>query len=427
MIRIIWKYWKYSLFILIVLLAWTSFLQTTMVSESGAGRYFEALYYSLTLFIIGGLDIGLPSGGSASALTLLWICYFFAPVLTLGAVYQVIQEKVLSHFSPRWRNHSVVCGLGRNGRLIYDLIKEHEPRDHRIVVIEKDPNNSRSIFLRKSKTTWWLRDDFSQLSVLRRASVQRAKRVYITTNLDITNLNALVTIQGMPDRRKDLKTFFHLGNLGLHDFWKQSFLNDPLYAGVQIFNGYQVVTRRMYRHWVLQRNYLDPKGNIFIILGYGRFGQMLFYHLSSDNERKSHDDIVVVASRMNVDLKRRKFQWAQEQAVMGCFIHNPVEGDIHSSDIWELVAAKIRDSKKNAIVFLCRDGDMENLELAVNMKLGGPKELQKATIFCRLYSHTANEINDILEKSITPDQSRDIVVFPMQEELKEAFHEELFD
>ena len=427
MIRIIWKYWKYFLFVLIILIAWTSFLQTNMVSDTGTGRYFEALYFSLSLFIIGGLDIGLPLGGSGMTITLLWICYFLAPLMTLGAVYQVIQEELLNRFSPRWRNHSVICGLGRNGKLIYDLIKEHEPRSHRIIVIEKDQENSRSIFLRKSKTTWWLRDDFSQLSVLRRANVQQAKQVYITTNLDITNLNTLVTIQGMPDRRKSLKTFFHLGNPGLHDLWKESFLNNPLYDGVTIYNGYQVVTRRLYRRWLLQQNYLSPNGNIFVILGYGRFGQMMFYHLTNDKERKSHDDIVVVTRRMNIDLKQRKFQWAQEQAVMGCFIHNPIEGDVHASDIWELVAGKIRDSRKNAILFLCRDGDMENLELAVNMKLGGPEELRKATIFCRLYSHTANEINDILEKSITPDQSRDIVVFPMQAELKEAFQEELFD
>jgi len=231
----------------------------------------------------------------------------------------------------------------------------------------------------------------------------------------------------MQDRRRDLKTYFHLGNLSLHDIWQQSFLKDPIYAGLKIFNGYQVVTRRLYRRWVLERKYLDSGGNILIILGYGQFGQMLFNHLSNDKDRQTHDDIVVVTRRLNIDLKKRKFQWAQEHAAMGCFIHNPIEGDVHTSDMWEILARIIRDSKKNAILFLCRDNDMENLELAVNMKMGGPDELRRATIFCRLYSHTAREINDILEKSITPDQSRDIVIFPMQEELKEAFREELFD
>jgi len=427
MIRLIWKYWKHFLIATIIAVAWISFLQTSMLVHTGLSRYFEALYFSLSLFIISGMDIGLPSGGSPVVLTLLWISYFLAPLMTLSVVYQVIQEKVLSHFSPRWHNHSVICGLGRNGKLIYDLVLEHADKNHRIVVIEKDRNNSLSVFLRRSKTTWWLQDDFSQLSVLRRANVHRAKRVYITTNQDITNLNTLVSIQNMRDHRKDLKTFFHLGNLGLHDLWKGSFLTDPMYAGVKIFNGYQVVTKRLYQRWVLQRDYLSPKGNIFIILGYGRFGQMLFNHVSGDPGRQTSDDIVVVTRRMNIDLKRRKFQWAQQHATMGCFIHNPIEGDVHSSDIWEILAQLIRDSKKSPILFICRDNDMENLDLAVNMKLGGPEELRKATIFCRLYALTATEINDILEKSITPEQPRDIVIFPMQAELKEAFHEELFD
>jgi len=52
--------------------------------------------------------------------------------------------------------------------------------------------------------------------------------------------------------------------------------------------------------------------------------------------------------------------------------------------------------------------------------------LKQATIFCRMYSHTAGEINEILERRITKSQSRDIVLFPLQEELKEAFRRELF-
>jgi len=77
-------------------------------------------------------------------------------------------------------------------------------------------------------------------------------------------------------------------------------------------------------------------------------------------------------------------------------------------------------------VFVCRDNDIDNLNLAVSMKLKGPAQLKNATIFCRVFTHTAKEINDILERRITENQSRDIVLFPMQQELKKAFKQELF-
>jgi len=44
-----------------------------------------------------------------------------------------------------------------------------------------------------------------------------------------------------------------------------------------------------------------------------------------------------------------------------------------------------------------------------------------------MYSHTAREINQILEKRITKSQAKDIILFPLQEELKEAFRRELFE
>ena len=79
MYRLIVKYWKYSLFVLLVGTAGMSFLQTGMVSEAGIARYFEAFYYSLSLFIIGGLVIGLPSGGSSRK----WCMYTVASLLKL--------------------------------------------------------------------------------------------------------------------------------------------------------------------------------------------------------------------------------------------------------------------------------------------------------------------------------------------------------
>ncbi len=425
--RIVLRFWKYILICIVIVTAWISFLQTNMVSPDSHWRYFQALYYSINLFIVGGVDNGFPSGGPGIALGLLWICYFVAPLLTLSFIYQIIQEKILGRISPWFSGHTVICGLGRNGRLIYDLIKEHAPHNHKMVLIEKDANNPRAEMLVKSHTTWWLKEDFTQVPVLRKARVHKADRIYITTNQDLLNLNTMVNVQKLNGDHPDFLCYTHIGNLSLHHIWKETFLREQNYRNVRLFNGYEGVTRRLYHTWVKDGGHLDPKGNIFMILGFGQFGQMLMSQLTNDSSRATSDDIVVVTRKLNFDLKKQKYSWAHSNVCERCNVLMPLEGDIHTPELWNQLAELIRRSAKSAIIFLCRDNDIENLSLAINMKTGGPVELQEATIFCRMYTPTAVEINDILEKSITPHQSRDIILFPMQHELKEAFHDELFD
>jgi hypothetical protein len=61
--------------------------------------------------------------------------------------WDFIQEKLLSRLSPWLRGHTVLCRVGRNGMLIYDLLRENSPKEHKIVLIEKDNQNAYSQML----------------------------------------------------------------------------------------------------------------------------------------------------------------------------------------------------------------------------------------------------------------------------------------
>lgn len=47
-------------------------------------------YYTLGLFVLGGLDLGTPVHGPLLGRTLLWVAYFGAPIWTASAVFQTI-------------------------------------------------------------------------------------------------------------------------------------------------------------------------------------------------------------------------------------------------------------------------------------------------------------------------------------------------
>jgi voltage-gated potassium channel Kch len=428
MLAFIARFWKSLLVITVLLSAWISFLNTDMIVDPYPERYLEALYFSIELFLVGGLDTGFPHGGAQFFIITLWVCYFLAPLLMVSFVYQVVQEKIFSRLTPSLRGHTVICGLGRNGRLIYQLVKAYSPKRHRIVIIEKDANNAYREPLSKDRMTWWIKNDFTKLPVLMKAKIHTASRIFLTTNLDLANLNALVEILDIEDKSEDFKVFCHLGDLNLHANFEATIFKEEKFADVILFNGYQCVTRGLYNNWIKEKELLSPGGNIFVILGFGRFGQMLYSQLILDNERNATDEIFIstIKLKSTFDLEKLQYNWTSEKLKDVCKIHKPEYMDMNSPALWDKLAKLDRSSKKQMFIFACSDNDIANLNLAISMKLNGPKRLKQATIFCRMYSHTAAEINEILERRITRGQSRDIILFPLQDELKEAFRRELF-
>ncbi|MCI0511609.1 NAD-binding protein, partial [candidate division KSB1 bacterium] len=300
-------------------------------------------------------------------------------------------------------------------------------KNHKIVIIEKNPHNAYSAMLEKDPATWWLKNDFTELPILQKAQLARAQRVYITTNHDLANLNALVAIQEVHQNSKNFNLYCHLGDLNLHTNLGKTLLHDPRFATVKLFNGYHVVTHRLYKNWLVNKGYLNPDGNIFIILGFGRFGQMLYSHLVADTERPGQDEMMIATLKLSFMLDLTHYDWAEVRKRDSCKIHEPFYQDIRSPGLWDKLAQQIRTAgTKSVIIFACVDDDIMNINVAIAMKLNGPEELQRATIICRTFSPMAHEINDILEKRLTSRQARDVILFPLQQELQAAFQEELF-
>ncbi len=428
MLPFITRFWKPLLVFIVLLVSWICFLNTDMIVDVSPARYFHALYFSIDLFLVGGLDIGFPHGGLKGFIIALWICYFLAPLLTVSFVFQILQEKIFSRLTPLLKGHTIICGLGRNGKLIYHLVKEYSPKRHRIVLIEKDVSNPYSEVLAKDRMTWWIKNDFTKLPVLQKTRVDTASRVFLTTNLDLANLNAMVEMLDIPKKQKDFKLYCHLGDLSLHANFGATIFKEQKFAKVNLFNGYQCVTRRLYEDWIVEAGLLSPAGNIFVILGFGRFGQMLYSHLIFDKTRIPEDEIFIATIKSNstYDLEKLKYNWSEKTQELVCKIHTPVFMDMNSPALWDKIAQLESPFKKQLLIFACSDNDIANLNLAISMKLNGPDRLKKAIIFCRMYSQTADEINEILERRITKGQARDIILFPVQDELKEAFRRELF-
>ena len=94
-----WRWWAAAI---LFLLGFGGLLAGVDVSErpgvADASNMTKA-YYTLGLFVVGGLDIGTPQGGPWLARTALWIAYFGAPLLTASAVIEAATR--ILDISPR--------------------------------------------------------------------------------------------------------------------------------------------------------------------------------------------------------------------------------------------------------------------------------------------------------------------------------------
>ena len=429
LIKLLWEqiyYIRYFLILIIVFTSTVAFMGTSLVNgDTHWEIFFGSLYTSISLFLFGGLDAGFPAGEPLWTRVILYFNYFFAPFLTAGVSIKLIYSSVFKYRSPRFRGHDIVCGLGRNGALIFELLKK---TNNRIVLIEQDAANPLGAEISRNPKIWWIQQDFREKPVLEQAHLHAAKRVYLTTNHDLTNLNAMLEMKQMlVGKEQNVEFYCQIGDHDLEHNMEKVLLPEDLMGHVHFFNAYRMVTHRLYDNYLKKRNMLADGGNLFVLLGFGRFGQLMYYRLvKRDMERTGQDEIFVATHQKSPILDRLQYRWSNAKYPAHCKIHKPVYGDVCSPEVWDQVDKLAQECQKPLIVFIGMDNDIANINTAISMKLQGPETLKKATIICRIYSPAAKMLQDVLEKHLTPNLHQDVILFPMKKELQAALQDDLF-
>ena len=95
--------WRWAAAVILFLLAWSGLASGVLLTERpgvSSSDWLTKAYYSLGLFVVGGLDLGTPDGGPLWGRIALWIAYFGSPLLMASAVIEAVLRVVAPH---RWR------------------------------------------------------------------------------------------------------------------------------------------------------------------------------------------------------------------------------------------------------------------------------------------------------------------------------------
>ena len=109
---------RFSIPVLIVILSTICFqfgVNVENIPDEDSKGILMHILYALSLFTLGGVSLGVPISGPLWAIRLLYVMYYLAPAVSLGALVEHVftNAKFYLRFKILKGNHFVIIGAGR--------------------------------------------------------------------------------------------------------------------------------------------------------------------------------------------------------------------------------------------------------------------------------------------------------------------------
>lgn len=348
--------WRALAFVAVYLIGLVGFLSGTGVSERAISGFAESAYYAIGLFVLGGMDLGIPVGGPLYGRALLWIAYFAAPVITASALIEAA-ARIISPLALRIRplsDHVVLAGAGR---LTVLYVRKLRSRDRRrtVVVVERTPNHPSLAELRNAHRAVIFTADVTSDVVLQRLRLQRARRVMLLTGDDFVNLDAAAKIvkraPGLAHR-----VVVHVSDLG--------FMRDTAESSVaracEIFNGHEFAATNLVQAHLLKHFHETPEQDLVVLAGFGRFGQTVLDQLQEHAAQRFGRVVIIdeVAAR-NAHAFEHQVGFDDD------YERRIIDGDLLDPDLWETVGRIAEEHGGSPVIIVGSGNDGTNLHAAL--------------------------------------------------------------
>ena len=334
------------------------------------GSLLAKAYYSLGLFVVGGLDIGLPTGGPLLGRVLLWIAYFGSPLLAASAVMEALLIVISKE---RWqlrriKNHIVVVGSGNLTTSYLRMLRQqhnHIP----VIVIDHAIDLAREHELTATFDVTVINGDVTHDFMLQKLRLHRARRVMLLGDDDFVAFEAASKVLRLYPKLTS-QIVLHGGSLR----FLRAMQSTQIANQVTLFNSYNLAAKGLVNSALIDHfkktNYQDT----VVIAGFGLFGQTILEELQIN----AGDEIDLVAI---VDIEaHRRVQIVDEQQKYDLFYERKIyQGDTTHPDVWRKLTGDIDLSRGEPVVIMGTGDSANNLRTALWIK----QKYNNALIFVR--------------------------------------------
>lgn len=354
--------WRWAAVALIFLLGLVAFANGVALTERPGvteAPMLERLYYILGLFVVGGLDLGVPMGGPMWAQSLLWTAFFGAPLLTASAVV----EAVLRMLNPQqWllrnlNDHIVIFGSGEL-TISYLRLLRRKNRKCPVVVVDTEFESIRQQELQQKYGAVTVVGDLNLGFLRNQLKLKRAKRVLLLGKNDFQAFEAATRVLETAPNLK-FRLIVHCHNLR----FMRTLLQTSLGRHCIIFNRYNMagmafVRRSLHKHFE-RTGGLDT----VVIAGFGRFGQSVVEQLRQTQAQELEHVVIV-----DQDAERRMLVVEEQQQLQSNYERSVLRGDISNPDVWRRVASKVNLESENTVFILGTGSGRDNIRTALWLK-----------------------------------------------------------
>jgi Trk K+ transport system NAD-binding subunit len=371
-----WKSWLAIVlfsFGFIGLMAGVGLSERPGVSESGI---FTKVYYAVGLFLLGGLDLGMPTGGPLYARILLWIAYFAAPVWTASAVFEALLNALRP---PVWRIKSVknkIVIIGGGELTLGFLNRITASGDgRRVIVIVDEAQHPHLDELRSYRRVKVYVISGNQMHRMRRYQLHKASKFLLLSERDEFNFEVASILLDV-DPQLGAKIVYHVSNLR----FLRVLADSQVVKLCTTFNQYELAATQLARDQLLQRFKSTAYRDTVVLAGFGRFGQSLLEQL----ERYAEGAFNRVAI---IDLEaEQQALIADEQVVtQRRYTRHIYEGDINDPQVWQQLLSEVVGGAEEPVFVVTTGDDQTNLRCAIWLR----KQFPDALIIARTLAPSA--------------------------------------
>ena len=364
--RISWRWWLAVAFFGCALVGLESGVSLSERPDVLGAPLLTKAYYSLGLFVVGGLDLGTPEGGPLWGRGLLWLAYFGAPLLTASAVIDAVLTAMAKR---RWhlkriKGHIVIVGADD---LTISYLRVLRARDTAtpVVVVASKIDPVRELELVESFGVIVVVGDISHEFLLKELRLHRARRLLLLSDNDFLAFEAASKVLRLYPRLEG-KTVIHCTSLR----FLRSMSNTRVAGQTVRFNSYNLAAKALVRDSLLDHFIKTAGKDTVVLAGFGLFGQTILEEL-----QKNAPEQIARVLLIDVDAYRRVQVVEEQRSLDTSYEKHVLQGDISHPDVWRKVVDIFDLSIGEPVLILGTGTAANNLRTALWLKDKYPNAL----------------------------------------------------
>lgn len=391
--RLPWRAIGAAFFFASAIIAFESGVSVSERPDVPTSSLLTKAYYSLALFVVGGIDLGVPQGGTLAGRLLLWLAYFGAPILAASTVITALVRALnpQAWYLRSLRNHVIIVGDCDIALSTLRAIRKHNKKIP-IVVISGTNDPALLNEMRQNFGAIVAQGDISHEYFLEQLHVREAKKIFLLEDNSLRSYEAAARLLKQLPSIGD-RVVIHCASLR----FMRSMEDTAVAKSCEIFNTYHMAASGLVHEHMLQQFHHTKSKDIVVLAGFGRFGQTILEELQ--RSALGELDTVVIIDK---DAHRRVLVADEQMEFSGLYRRELFEGDIAHPEVWERVQRSVDISGENTAFVLGTGREEENLRMGLwlRQKYPGSMVISRTSEDSQFANEVGTEHN-IVNVSIT--------------------------